>query len=192
MMVTIAGVESASAAIHPLAGRPAPPELLVNVPRLVTAYYTRRPDPDDPHERLVFGTSGHRGSSLCGSFNEAHILAASQAVVDERRAQVITGPLLLGAHTHALSEPAFASTLEVLAANGVDVFVAARITRAPGNDAPLGGLKVVARSGWFAARPSGTEAVYKLYAESFRGEEHLRAIQRAARKIVATALQAGA
>jgi phosphoglucomutase len=109
--------------IHPLAGRPAPPDILVNVPRLVTEYYARRPDPENPAERVVFGTSGHRGSSLRGSFNEAHILAASQAVVEERRAQQLTGPLFLGIDTHALSEPAFASALEVFAANGVDVVV---------------------------------------------------------------------
>ena len=110
-------------ALHPLAGRPPPPEMLVNVPRLVTEYYARRPDPDDPGQRVAFGTSGHRGSSLRGSFNEPHILAASQAVVEERRAQGVTGPLFLGIDTHALSEPAFASALEVLAANGVDVVV---------------------------------------------------------------------
>jgi phosphoglucomutase len=109
--------------VHSLAGRPAPPEILVNVPRLVTEYYARRPDPDNPAERVIFGTSGHRGSSLHGSFNEAHILAASQAVVEDRRAQGITGPLFLGIDTHALSEPAFASALEVFAANGVDVVV---------------------------------------------------------------------
>jgi phosphoglucomutase len=108
---------------HPLAGRPAPPEILVNVPRLVTEYYARRPDPDDPGERVVFGTSGHRGSSLRGSFNEAHILAATQAVVEERRAQGVGGPVFLAIDTHALSEPAFVSALEVLAANGVDVIV---------------------------------------------------------------------
>ncbi len=109
--------------LHPLAGKPAPPELLVNVPRLVTEYYARRPDPDDPAERVAFGTSGHRGSSLRGSFNESHILATSQAVVEERHAQGVTGPLFLAVDTHALSEPAFASALEVLAANHVDVVV---------------------------------------------------------------------
>src|SRR5262245_1560006 len=113
----------AEMALHPLAGRPPPPEMLANVPRLVTEYYVRRPDPDDPGERVAFGTSGHRGSSLRGSFNEAHILAASQAVVEERHAQGVTGPLFLGIDTHALSEPAFASALEVLAANGIDVVV---------------------------------------------------------------------
>ena len=110
-------------ALHPLAGKPAPPELLVNVPRLVTEYYARRPDPDRAEERVVFGTSGHRGSSLRGSFNEAHILAVTQAVVEERHARGVTGPLFLGIDTHALSEPAFASALEVLAANNVEVLV---------------------------------------------------------------------
>jgi phosphoglucomutase len=109
--------------LHPLAGQPPPTEILVNVPRLVTEYYARRPDANEPGERVAFGTSGHRGSSVRGSFNEAHILAASQAVVEERRAQGVAGPLFLGIDTHALSEPAFASALEVLAANGVDVVV---------------------------------------------------------------------
>jgi phosphoglucomutase len=110
-------------ALHPLAGLPAPPEMLVNAPRLVTEYYARRPDPENPAERVTFGTSGHRGSSLRGNFNEEHILAATQAVVEERHAQGVTGPLFLGIDTHALSEPAFASALEVLAANGVHVVV---------------------------------------------------------------------
>jgi phosphoglucomutase len=110
-------------ALHPLAGKPAPPELLVNVPRLVTEYYARRPDPGRAEERVVFGTSGHRGSSLRGSFNEAHILAVTQAVVEERHARGVTGPLFLGIDTHALSEPAFASALEVLAANAVAVLL---------------------------------------------------------------------
>src|SRR6185503_3884539 len=110
-------------ALHPLAGKPAPPELLVNVPRLVTEYYARRPDPGRAEERVVFGTSGHRGSSLRGSVNEAHILAVTQAVVEERHARGVTGPLFLGIDTHALSEPAFASALEVLAANAVAVLL---------------------------------------------------------------------
>jgi phosphoglucomutase len=108
-------------ALHRLAGRPAPPEILVNVPRLVAAYYACHLDPDDPGQRVTFGTSGHRGSSLRNSFNEAHVLAMAQAVVEERRARETPGPLFLGIDTHALSEPAFVSTLEVLAANGVDV-----------------------------------------------------------------------
>jgi phosphoglucomutase len=110
-------------AISPLAGKPADPSILVNVPRLVTAYYTGRPDPSVAGQRVVFGTSGHRGSSLDNAFNEAHILAITQAICLYRKQQSIDGPLYIGIDTHALSEPAFASALEVLAANGVDVMV---------------------------------------------------------------------
>src|SRR5262247_2484337 len=110
-------------AISPLAGKPADPSLLINVPRLVTAYYTGRPDPSVPAQRVVFGTSGHRGSALDNAFNEAHILAITQAICLYRKQQSIDGPLYIGFDTHALSEPAFASALEVLVANGVDVMV---------------------------------------------------------------------
>jgi len=110
-------------AISPLAGKPADPSLLINVPRLVTAYYTGRPDPSVPAQRVVFGTSGHRGSALDNAFNEAHILAITQAICLYRKQQSIDGPLYIGIDTHALSEPAFASALEVLAANDVDVMV---------------------------------------------------------------------
>jgi phosphoglucomutase len=110
--------------LHPLAGKPAPRSLLVNVPRLVTAYFTGQPDAADPGQRVSFGTSGHRGSSLKKSFNEAHILATTQAICEYRRSQGITGPLYLGIDTHALSEPAQVTALEVLAANGVTVLVA--------------------------------------------------------------------
>jgi phosphoglucomutase len=109
--------------ISPLAGKPADPSLLINVPRLVTAYYTGQPDPSVPAQRVVFGTSGHRGSALDNAFNEAHILAITQAICLYRKQQSIDGPLYIGIDTHALSEPAFASALEVLAANGVDVMV---------------------------------------------------------------------
>ena len=105
--------------VHPLAGKPAPRSLLVNVPRLVSAYYTGRPDPEQASQRVSFGTSGHRGSSLHDAFNEAHILAIAQAVCEYRAAQGVDGPLFVGVDTHALSEPARASVLEVLAANGV-------------------------------------------------------------------------
>jgi phosphoglucomutase len=110
-------------AISPLAGKPADLSLLINVPRLVTAYYTGRPDPSMPTQRVVFGTSGHRGSALDNAFNEAHILAVTQAICLYRKHQSIDGPLYIGIDTHALSEPAFASALEVLAANGVEVMV---------------------------------------------------------------------
>src|SRR5580658_9370011 len=110
-------------AVNPMAGKPAPAAMLVNVARLVCAYYSDAPDPAVPDQRVAFGTSGHRGSSFQRSFNEAHILAISQAIVMYRTQQGITGPLFLGMDTHALSEPAFISALEVLGANGVTVMV---------------------------------------------------------------------
>jgi phosphoglucomutase len=109
--------------VSPLAGRPADPSTLVDVPRLVTAYFTERPDPTVPAQRVAFGTSGHRGSSFDNAFNESHILAITQAICLYRKARGTGGPLFLGIDTHALSEPAFASAIEVLAANGVDVMV---------------------------------------------------------------------
>ena len=109
--------------ISPYAGKPAEPGMLTNIPRLVTAYYANRPDPAVPAQRVAFGTSGHRGSSLDNAFNEAHILAITQAICLYRQQQGIDGPLFLGIDTHALSEPALASALEVLAANGVEVMV---------------------------------------------------------------------
>ena len=108
---------------HPLAGRPAPPELLVDVGRLERRYYDGRPDPANPAQQVSFGTSGHRGSPLDGSFTEAHILAISQAIAEYRRGRGITGPLILGKDTHAVSAPAERTALEVLAANGVTVVV---------------------------------------------------------------------
>lgn len=110
-------------ALHPLAGTPAPRDLLVNVPRLVSAYYTNTPDADNPEQQVAFGTSGHRGSSLRGSFNEAHILAICQAISEWRRLQAITGPLYIGMDTHALSESALTTALEVFAANEVETMV---------------------------------------------------------------------
>jgi len=114
-----------STRISPLAGKPAPADILVDVPRLVTAYYTERPDPTNREQRVSFGTSGHRGTSFDGSFNEAHVLAITQAICAYRKQQGIDGPLFLGYDTHALSAPAFASALEVLAANGVEVMISA-------------------------------------------------------------------
>ena len=109
--------------VNPAAGKPADPSILVNVPKLVTAYYALRPDLSDPRQRVVFGTSGHRGSAFDCAFNEWHILAITQAICEYRKMQEIEGPLFLGMDTHALSEPAFASALEVLAANNVDVML---------------------------------------------------------------------
>jgi phosphoglucomutase len=110
--------------VNSWAGKPADPAMLVNVPKLVTAYYTGSPDPDVKEQCVSFGTSGHRGSSLEKTFNEAHILATTQAICLYRREKKIEGPLFLGMDTHALSEPAFASALEVLAANNVEVMIA--------------------------------------------------------------------
>jgi phosphoglucomutase len=110
--------------ISPLAGKPAPPGLLVDVPKLVSAYFELAPDPSVPEQRVAFGTSGHRGSSLNRSFNEAHILAITQAICLHRTSQAIHGPLFLAIDTHALSVPACATALEVLAANGVEVMMA--------------------------------------------------------------------
>ena len=110
--------------ISPLAGKPAPPSMLVNVAKLVTAYYSEVPDPTVAAQRVAFGTSGHRGSSFECSFNEWHVLAITQAICHYRKANNIDGPLFLGIDTHALSQPACASALEVLAANGVDVMLA--------------------------------------------------------------------
>ena len=106
-----------------MAGKPPPKSLLVNVPRLVTAYYMKHPDVNNLTERVAFGTSGHRGSSFKSSFNEDHVLAITQAICDYRRANAINGPLFLGMDTHALSEPSQATILEVLAANGVESMI---------------------------------------------------------------------
>ncbi len=110
-------------ALHPLAGKPAPESILTNIPRLVANYYSLAPNPAEPAHRVAFGTSGHRGCSELHSFNEAHILAISQAVAEHRKGQGIDGPLFLGIDTHALSEPALISAVEVFAANGVEVML---------------------------------------------------------------------
>jgi phosphoglucomutase len=117
--------------VSPLAGKPAPASVLVNVPKLVTAYYAEHPDPSVAAQRVAFGTSGHRGSAFERTFNEWHILAISQAICLYRQQHQIDGPLFLGMDTHALSVPALASALEVLAANGVDVMLAERDAYTP-------------------------------------------------------------
>jgi phosphoglucomutase len=109
--------------LHALAGTPAPKDLLVDIDKLRKEYYARKPDITDSAEQVSFGTSGHRGSSLRGAFNEAHVLAIAQAICEYRTCQGITGPLYIGKDTHALSEPAFATALEVLAANGVETMI---------------------------------------------------------------------
>jgi phosphoglucomutase len=110
--------------LSPLAGLPAPAAMRVNVPRLVTAYYAQCPEPSVPQQRVQFGTSGHRGSAFTRTFNELHILSIAQAICDYRQEQKVDGPLFLGIDTHALSVPAFATALEVLAANGVETMIA--------------------------------------------------------------------
>jgi phosphoglucomutase len=121
----MAHAQDAHPGISPLAGKPAPASALVDVAKLITAYFALRPDPNVAAQRVAFGTSGHRGSAFDASFNEWHVLAISQAICDYRREQGIGGPLFLGIDTHALSEPARASCLEVLAANGVEVMLSA-------------------------------------------------------------------
>src|SRR6266581_7221573 len=109
--------------ISPLAGQPAKGPQLVDVAKLVAAYYSLRPDPAVPAQRVSFGTSGHRGTSFDRSFNEAHVLGITQAICLYRREQGIDGPLFIGIDTHALSGPAYSTALEVLAGNGVDVMI---------------------------------------------------------------------
>jgi phosphoglucomutase len=118
-------------ALHPLAGKPAPYELLVNVPRLMSAYYTNHPDPADPAQQVAFGTSGHRGTSMACSFNDDHIAATSQAICEYRSAEDTTGPLFIGMDTHALSEAALSTAIEVFAANGVELMVQAGLNYTP-------------------------------------------------------------
>ena len=118
--------------ISPLAGKPAEPSILVDVSRLVTAYYMGSPDPSVPSQRVAFGTSGHRGSSFENAFNEAHILAITRPSACTGGSRRVDGPLYLGIDTHALSTPAFASALEALAANGVEMMIdPAAVTRRP-------------------------------------------------------------
>ncbi len=109
--------------VHKLAGKPAPHELLVNIPRLISAYYVHKPDTGNPHNMVSFGTSGHRGSSFKNSFNEDHVLAICQAICELKKSRDITGPLYMGMDTHALSEAAFATAVEVFAANGTDIMI---------------------------------------------------------------------
>ena len=117
--------------IHVLAGKKAPKSILVNIPRLISAYYVNCPDVNEPTQKVAFGTSGHRGNSLKYSFNEAHIHAITQGICDYRNGQGITGPLFIGFDTHALSEPAFISAIEVLAANGIETMIAKDMNYTP-------------------------------------------------------------
>ncbi len=116
---------------HPLAGKPAPREILCNIPKLISAFYTEQPDAANPAQQITFGTSGHRGTSTEAGFNETHILAVCQALVEYRQQQGITGPLFIGKDTHALSEPAEAAAIEVFAANGVEIRISPGYTPTP-------------------------------------------------------------
>jgi len=136
-------------ALHPLAGQPAPRENLVNVPRLVSTYYTYHPDPADPLQAVSFGTSGHRGSSFAGSFNDDHIAAIAQAISEYRAARGIDGPLYAGMDTHALSEPALATAVEVFAANGVHLVIQSGLGYTP---TPVISHAIL---GWNRGRTSG-------------------------------------
>ena len=117
--------------LHPLAGKPAPRDLLPNIPRLISAYYTHQPDPSNPAQLVAFGTSGHRGTSFKNNFNENHILAICQAIVELRQAEKITGPLYIGMDTHALSEPALATAVELFAANQTEIVIQAGLGYTP-------------------------------------------------------------
>jgi len=123
MFFRVSKAEILSMKVHPLAGKPAPPELLIDVSQLERAYYENRPNPDDPTQLVSFGTSGHRGSPLEGSFNEAHILAITQALCEYRQSHRVTGPLFMGKDTHAVSGPGQRTALEVLVANGVETYI---------------------------------------------------------------------
>jgi len=116
---------------HTLAGKPAPREILCNIPKLVSAYYTEQPNPANPAQQIAFGTSGHRGTSTEAGFTETHILAVCQALVEYRQQQGITGPLFIGKDTHALSEPAEATAIEVFAANGIEIRISQGYTPTP-------------------------------------------------------------
>lgn len=129
--------------ISPLAGKPAPRSMLVDVPRLVSAYYTELPDPAIPAQRVAFGTSGHRASAFQRTFNEAHVLAITQAICTYRSGESIDGPLFLGIDTHAVSAPACSSAPGVLAANGVDVLLAERDEYTP---TPAGSHAILAHN----------------------------------------------
>jgi phosphoglucomutase len=154
--------------ISPLAGKPAPPEILVNVPKLVTAYYTGVPDPKVPAQRVAFGTSGHRGSSFNLAFNEWHILAITQAICLYRKSKNIVGPLFLGIDTHALSVPACATALEVLAANGVEVMLAEgdEYTPTPVISHAILITIAVARRGWPTGLSSRPRIIRRMMAVS--------------------------
>jgi phosphoglucomutase len=178
--------------ISALAGKPAPRNLLVDLALLEREYYERRPDVGDPNQLVSFGTSGHRGSSLRGMFTEAHILAITQAICDYRRSRWIDGPLYLGKDTHGLSGPAQRTALEVLTADQVETFIQRDdgVTPTP----VISHAILVYNRGrkQHFADSSGTENIYKIYAESFKDQTHLDAILSEAREMVKNALNSTA
>ncbi len=180
--------------LSPLAGKPLEPSRLVEVARLIIAYFTDKPDPTIASQRVSFGTSGHRGSSFKQSFNEAHIPA--RLILDSRVVAIsLKIARELGTPFYeridAPATPAEKARLLALSPDQIDMpeladgAVRLKLSMALGNGAPIGELKVVADNGWFAVRPSGTEGIYKFYAESFRSEAHLQQIQQQAEAAVA-------
>jgi phosphoglucomutase len=153
--------------VSPLAGKPAPKELLVDVARLEKEYFERRPDPHDRYQLVSFGTSGHRGAE----FGSPYYTRIDAPATPEQKAK------LQKLSPDAVKESDLAGEP-----------IIAKLTKAPGNNASIGGLKVRAQNGWFAARPSGTENVYKIYAESFKSQTHLTAIVSEVQEIVNNAL----
>ena len=200
--------------VNPVAGKPAEPAMLVNVPRLVTAYYTGTPDASLPEQRVAFGTSGHLGSALETSFlrlegtvwmtDKDGIIPALLAAEITARMGRDPGEIYQGLtrefgaavydRVEAPATPEQKAQLARLSPEQVKLTELAGekivniLTHAPGNGSPIGGLKVIAANGWFAARPSGTEDIYKIYAESFQGEGHLHRILEEAQTIVDAAL----
>jgi len=187
---------------HPLAGKPAPKDLLIDVNWIEEAFYVSKPDPTDLNQLVSFGTSGHRGTSSNATFTGL-ILSLLAAEITERTGkdpgmhyQELTAEFGTPYYTRidAPATPEQKNLLKKLSPEAVTATelagepITAKLTRAPGNDAPIGGLKVVSASGWFAARPSGTENIYKLYAESLKSAEHLTAIVEQAQEIVSRSL----
>jgi phosphoglucomutase len=161
--------------VSPYAGEPAGPAMLIDAPAPLAAYRSDQPDPSVEEERVAFGTSGHRGSALRRSFNEAHVIAILQAICEYRASQGTDGPLFLGASGRPGRRIRMASSF---------VCSVPRSWRGLATPSTIGGLKVMTENAWFAARPSGTEDVYKIYAESSLGLEHLARVIDEARRLV--------
>lgn len=177
--------------VSPLAGKPAEPSMLVNVPKLVTAYFAETPDASVPAQRVAFGTSGHRGSAFDKAFNEGRDPAEIYRDLTREFGEPFYDRVQASATPDQKELLAKLSPQQVKITELAGEKIETVLTHAPGNGAPIGGLKVIAKSGWFAARPSGTESIYKIYAESIQGEDHLRRILAEAQTIVSDALATG-